>query len=107
MSHNLLLWKWSEAFDTPAKRKKAKLKFGDITASFVEHGNHPAIGLADIDGFQIEIEAVFGTDELARPFVLELCEQCAVINYSSSVRFALVPKVAGIGKRLGLNSSEF
>ena len=107
MSHNLLLWKSSEAFDTPAKRKKAKLKFGDITASFAGHGHHPAIGLADIDGFRKEIEAAFGTDELARPFVLEVYEQCAVINYSSSVRFALVPKVTGIGKRFDLNSSEF
>lgn len=107
MSHNLLLWSWSEEFDTPAKRKKSKLKFGDITASFAEHGHHPAIGQADIDGFRREIEAVFGTDELDRPFVLELYEQCAVINYPSSVRFELVPKVARLGRKFRLNASEF
>ncbi|WP_143226001.1 MULTISPECIES: hypothetical protein [unclassified Acidovorax] len=107
MNHNLLLWRWSEAFDTPAKRKQAKLKFGDITESFATHGHHPAIGHADINDFKNEIEAVFGSDEVARPFVLELYEQCAVISYSSSVRFDLVPKVAGIGKKFGLNASEF
>src|ERR1051326_1803059 len=103
MSRNLLLWKWSGEFDTPAKRKKAGLKFTDVTAGFVATGHHPAIGEADIGGFRAALEAVFGTDELARPFVLEQHPQCAVINYGESVRFDLVPKVADIGKRFGLN----
>jgi hypothetical protein len=107
MSHNLLLWNWSEGFDTPAKRKKAKLKFCDVTAGFAANGHHPAIGQANIEGFKKEIEAVFGSDEVARPFVLELYEQCAVINSPSSVRFDLVPKVASIGRKFGLNASEF
>ena len=107
MSRNLLLWKWSKEFDSPAKRKKVGLKFGDITAAFAASGNHPAIGDADIGGFRAALETVFGTDELARPFVLEQHPRCAVLNYSESVRFEFVPKVAGIGRKFNLNAAEF
>jgi len=107
MSRNLLLWKWSQDFDSPAKRKKAGVKFADITAEFAAHGHHPAIGDADISGFRAALEAAFGTDELARPFVLEQHPKCAVVNYGESVRFELVPKVADIGRRFGLNAAEF
>jgi hypothetical protein len=107
MSRKLLLWKWSSAFDTPAKRKRAGLKFAHITGAFATSGHHPAIGDADISGFRTALEAVFGTGEVARPFVLELNPKCAVINYEESVRFDLVPKIADIGRRYGLNASEF
>jgi hypothetical protein len=107
MSRNLLLWKWSPEFDTAAKRKKVGLKFSDITAEFIATGLHPAIGDADIAGFRAALEVAFGTDELARPFVLEQYPRCAVVNYSESVRFDLVPKVANIGRRFGLNAAEF
>jgi hypothetical protein len=107
MSRNLLLWKWSSEFDSSAKRKKASVKFGDITSQFAASGHHPSIGDADIPGFGAALEAVFGADELARPFVLEQHPKCAVVNYSESVRFELVPKVAEIGRRFGLNAAEF
>ncbi len=107
MSRNLLLWKWSDDFDSPAKRKKAKVKFADITTQFAETEDYPAIGEANITGFRAVLEAEFGSDELARPFVLELHTKCAVINYSESVRFDLVPKVAGIGRKFDLNAAEF
>jgi hypothetical protein len=107
MSRNLLLWKWSPGFDSTAKRKKAKLKFGDITSAFAANGYHPAIGEADISGFRVAIESAFGADELSRPFVLELYPNCAVVNYSESIRFELVPKVAAIGSQFNLNASEF
>jgi len=107
MSRNLLLWKWSPEFDSQVKRKRAKLKFGDITAAFAASGHHPAIGDADITGFRAALEAVFGADEWARPFVLEQYPNCAVVNYSESVRFELVPKVADISRKFDLNASEF
>ena len=107
MSRNLLLWKWSSDFDSPAKRKKAKVKFGDITAQFASTGSHPAIGDAAVPAFRVALDARFGSDELARPFVLEQHPNCAVINYSESIRFDLVPKVAEIGKKFGLNAAEF
>ena len=107
MSHNLLLWKWSPDFDSPAKRKRHRLKFGDVTGAFVANGRHPAIGEANVAEFQTALEAEFGQDELARPFVLETHPRCVVVNYSSDARFQLVPRIAAIGKRFGLNASEF
>jgi hypothetical protein len=107
MSRNLLLWKWSPEYDSPAKRKKIGVKFGDITAEFAARGHHLAIGDADVAGFREALEAVCGADEWERPFVLEQHPKCAVVSYSESVRIDLVPKVADIGRRFGLNASEF
>ena len=107
MTFNLLLWKWSDEFDTPSKRKKHGLKFGQITAQFAKTGNHPAIGDGDIQAFRAALDHEFGSDEANRPFVFEDYGKCAVINYPNALRFELVPKVAGIGKRVGLNASEF
>ncbi|MBE1527365.1 hypothetical protein GGC65_001821 [Sphingopyxis sp. OAS728] len=107
MTFNLLFWKWSEEFDTPAKRKKSGIKFGSIAAQFVISGDHPAIGNGDIASFRAALDVEFGGDQDNRPFVVEDYGKCAVINYPNAVRFELVPKVAGIGKRFGLNSAEF
>ena len=107
MSRNLLLWKWSNDFDSPSKRRNAKLKFEDVTAGFSASGHHPAIGNADLSGFKAALEAIFGADELARQFVFEHHPNCAVVNYSESVRFELVPRVAAIGRQFGLNAAEF
>lgn len=107
MTCNLLLWKWSDDFDNPVKRKKVKLKFNDITGEFTKSGGHPAIGVADIRAFCSAIGSEFGQNEDNRPFVFEDYGHCAVINYPNSVRFEIVPKVAAIGKRFGLNASEF
>jgi hypothetical protein len=104
---NLLLWKWSEDYETPAKRKRQGIKFRQITSQFAESGDHPAIGNADIASFREAIDAELGRDEDNRPFVFEDYGKCAVINYPNVARFELVPKVAGIGKRFGLNASEF
>ncbi|WP_157082254.1 hypothetical protein [Sphingomonas pruni] len=107
MTFNLLLWKWSDDFDTPSKRRKHALKMGHVTAQFAKTGDHPAIGDADVHSFRLAIDAEFGQNEDDRPFAFEDYGKCAVINYPNAVRFDLVPRVAGIGKRFGLNASEF
>ncbi len=107
MTWNLLLWSWSDTFDTPSKRKRAKLKFSDITSQFAQFGDHPAIGDCDVVAFRQAVDAEFGADEDNRPFVFEDYGKCVVINYPNQVRFDLVPKIAGIGRRFGLNASEF
>jgi len=107
MSCNLLLWKWSSEFDTPKKRKKAGLKFADITAQFAATEDHPAIGEANIKGLQESINTTFGADELTRPFVIEKYPKCVVVNYSESARLEIVPKIAAIGRQFNLNAAEF
>ena len=107
MTFNMLLWKWSDEFDTPAKRKKHGLKFGHITSQFAQTGDHPAIGKADIAAFRQAVDSEFGSDEDQRPFVFEDYGKCAVVNYPNAVRFELAPRIYAIGRRFGLNSSEF
>ncbi len=107
MTWTLLLWKWSEDYDTPAKRKKKALRFGDITAEFSSKGDHPAIGAANIDGFCRALDEQFGFDETERPFVVEPYTKCVVVNYPDSIRLEIVPRVAKIGRQFGLNASEF
>jgi hypothetical protein len=107
MTGNLLLWCWSEEYATKAKRNKKRLKFADVTGEFVSTGGHAAIGNADIEAFRVAVDEMFGADEDRRPFVFEQYERCAVINYPNAVRFELVPKIAGLGRRFGLNASEF
>lgn len=107
MTGNLLLWRWSQDYDTPSKRKKKAVKFGDITSQFADSGDHPAIGEGDMIAFRDALDQEFGEGEENRPFVFYDHEKCAVINYPNAVRFELVPRVAGIGRRFGLNASEF
>jgi hypothetical protein len=107
MTWNPLLWKWSEDYDTPAKRKKKGLRFGDLTGDFSSKGDHPAIGAANIDGFCRALDDQFGSDETERPFVVERYAKCVVVNYPNSSRLTVVPQVAKIGRQFGLNASEF
>ena len=107
MTCNLLMWRWSDDYATPSKRKKRGVKFADITAEFARTGDHAAIGDADIAAFRAALDDLFGADEDRRPFVLEQYPRCAVINYTQAVRFDLVPKIANLGRRFGLNASEF
>lgn len=107
MPRKLLLWRWSQDYDTPSKRKKRALTFRDITSRFTRTGDHPAIGESDIAAFRKAMDQAFGADENTRHFVFHQHDKCAVVSYSDTVRIALVPKIASIGRRFGLNASEF
>jgi hypothetical protein len=105
MSWNVLFWKWSEEYAAPSKRKK--IKFRDITTQFAETGGHLAFGEADIHGFRAALDEQFCSDEAVCPFIFERYDNCAVINYTSTARFELVPKLALVGRRFALNAAEF
>ncbi|MDV2984130.1 UNVERIFIED_CONTAM: hypothetical protein Q9R58_07430 [Methylobacteriaceae bacterium AG10] len=81
--------------------------FDDITTEFAKTGNHPAIGEADIAAFRDAVESAFGVDEEERLFVFEQYDKCVVINYPNAVKISLVPKIADIARRFGMNASEF
>lgn len=107
MTFNLLLWKWSDDYNTPAKRKKLGNKVATVTSEFARVADHPAIGPADILELTQALNSEFGAEENLRPFVLECHPKCAVVNYPNAARFDLVPKVAAVGKRFGFNAAEF
>lgn len=105
MSHNLLVWKWAEELDTPSKRRKYKMS--DVADSFALNSTHPAIGVSELSIFLDKITDKFGTNELERPFVIELYENCLVFNYGSEVRFDIVPVIGQIASGCGFNATEF
>lgn len=107
MSWNMLIWKWSTDYDTPAKRKKMKIKMADVTSGFAETGEHEAIGEADLEPYISKVEDIYGSDEINRPFVLDRYANCIVFNYGSGERQEIVPVLGKLAMSLGLNGSEF
>lgn len=107
MGMNLLVWAWSSKFDTPAKRKKHKLKFAHITEAFAESGDHPSIGDMDISLYLDKVFEHFGPESPDLPFVVERYERCVVFSYSERVRFDIVSTLGRLAMSMGLNASEF
>ena len=107
MSMNMLIWKWSEDYDSPAKRKRHKLKFKDVTSAFAKNGDHPAIAEADMSGYLDKVFGQFGPESPDLPFIVERYEKCVVFNYGSAVRFEIVPALGKLAMSMGLNGSEF
>lgn len=103
----ILLWKWSEAFDTKLKRQKAKLKISDITDQFNLTGDHPAIGETNIDLFIKELADTFGRGFRNRQLKIKRHQNCVVLFYSEKNRIDLLPKIAAIGEKHQLNAAEF
>ncbi|MES9857649.1 MAG: hypothetical protein ABW166_13750 [Sedimenticola sp.] len=94
-------------FDTPAKRKRKKIKMVDVTARFAQNQTHEAIGEVDMNTYISKVEEIYGSDEENRPFVLELCQNCVAFNYGSGTRGDIVPVLGNLAMSLGLNGSEF
>jgi hypothetical protein len=103
----MLVWKWAPDYDSPAKRKKKKIKMSDVTSEFSKNGTHEAIGEADLEPYITKVEEKYGANELNRPFVIEYYNNCLVFNYRDSVRTEIVPVLGNLAMSLGLNGSEF
>lgn len=107
MSWNLLVWRWSEDFDTPAKRKRQKLKTADVTQCFAENGDHPAIGDADLSAYLAKVFEEFGPESTELPFMVERYDKCVVFNYGGGVRFEIVPILGKLAMSMGFKAAEF
>jgi hypothetical protein len=107
MSRNLLVWKWAEDYNTPAKRRKAKIKFATVTSAFAQDGHHASMGGFDLDEYLEKLASEFGPEGPDRPFLVERYPQCIVLDYSESVRFEIVPVLGKLAMSLGLNAAEF
>ncbi len=103
----MLVWKWASDYDSPAKRKKKKIKMSDVSSGFAKVGSHEAIGEADLEPYISKVEEIYGSDELNRPFVLERYENCVVFNYGNNDGPTIVPVLGNLAMSFGLNGSEF
>ena len=106
MSESLLVWKWSEDFDSPAKRKKAKIKFGDVTSAFLRTGDSSAFGDFDLDGFLDSVSKTFPEPEEERPFVAERYPRAICFSIPNQSAGELIPKLGGLAMKHGLNGAQ-
>jgi len=106
MSMSLLVWKWSPDYDTPAKRRRHKLKFPDVTNGFIEDGTHPAIGEADISPYIEKILEQFQPESSDIAVEIEECTNCVVLSYANIDRIEVVTILGRLAMSMGLNASE-
>jgi hypothetical protein len=106
MSESLLVWKWSEDFDTPAKRKKLKIKFGDVTSAFIEAGDSPAFGDFDMDGFLDSVSELYPEPEEDRPFVVERYPRAICFSIPNQAAGELIPKLGRLAMQYSLNGAQ-
>ena len=106
MSENLLVWKWSEEFDSPAKRKKLKIRFGDVTSAFIESGDSPAFGDFDMDGFLASVSELYPEPEDDRPFVIERYTRAICFSIPNQAAGELIPKLGELAMKHSLNGAQ-
>lgn len=107
MSEKLLVWKWSEAYDSPDKRVKKKMKIARIASDFARKGTHPAIGTGEFEKFLRNILQVFGPTPTDMPFKIERCNECLIFKFSNGNGENLVPAIRNISQDFGLNTAEY
>lgn len=106
MSVNLVIWSWSENFDTPAKRRKQKLKFDAVKEIWAESGDHPSMGAFDFAEFEAAVVARLGPQVVDGPYILERYPHSLCYNLPQSAAHTLIPVIGTIARRFGLNAAE-
>src|SRR5262249_37081949 len=106
-SVNFVVWSWSKEYDTPAKRRKQKIKFGDIGETWAETGGHPCMAEFDFGDFEADVVAKLGPEIVDGPYILERYPRSLCYNLSQSRAHELVPTIGNIARKFGLNAAEF
>ncbi|MFO0547079.1 MAG: hypothetical protein U0271_01760 [Polyangiaceae bacterium] len=106
MSVNLVVWKWSPAYDSAAKRRRLGVKYEDIMSAFAEAGAHPAMASHDFGAFERDVYARIGPNVVDGLYVLERSECARVFNLSLRQGDELVPRIGELARAHGLTSAE-
>ena len=106
MPENLLVWKWSEDYDTPAKRKKLKIKFSNVTSSFVEDADSPAFGDYDIDSFLDVIREHYPSWDDEHLFGVERYSRAICFSIPNSTAHDLIPGLGNLAMKHNLNGAQ-
>lgn len=106
MSVNLVVWSWNEGYETPAKRRKHKLKFDAIKEVWAESGDHPCMGAFDFKEFEAAVVANLGPHVIDGPYILERYPRSLCYNLPQSKAHTLIPVIGMIARRFGLNAAE-
>lgn len=106
MSVNLVVWSWNHDHDTPAKRRKLRIKFDDIMATWAEAGDHPCMGDFDFAAFEAAVAAKLGPAKVDGPYIVERYPRSLCYNLPESKAAKLVPVIGTIARKFGLNAAE-
>ena len=106
MSFNLVVWKWTEDYDTSTKRRKLKTKYGDVMSAFAESESHPAMCEHDFSSFVADVDSTVGPSVDGEPYILEPYPCAIVYNMGYSRVEALVPVIGNLARKHGLTSAE-
>src|SRR5262245_27087594 len=106
MGVNLVVWAWSEEFDTPAKRKKLKIKFSEIMDVWADKGDHPSMAEFDFGDFEAAIVEKIGPEKVDGPYVLDRYPRSLCYNMSFSQSRELIPLIGMTARKFGLTSAE-
>jgi hypothetical protein len=107
MSFNLVVWKWTPAYDSAAKRRKLGVKYAEITAAFAEDSKHPAMAKHDFRPFEKAVFDQIGPAVTDGPYLLERSTYARVFNMPFRQVEKLVPRLTLIARAHGLTSAEF
>jgi hypothetical protein len=106
MTANLVIWSWSDGFDTPAKRRKQKTKFENIMAVWAETGDHACMGEFDFAKFESAVVAKLGPETVEGPYILERYPHSLCYNLPLSKAHELIPVIGNIARKFGLTAAE-
>ena len=106
MGFNLVVWKWSAAYDSAAKRRKLGVRYGDITSAFAQSGTHPAMAEWDFRAFEHAVFAEIGPEVIDGPYLLERSPHARVFHLPFAQAAELVPKLGAIARAHALTSAE-
>jgi hypothetical protein len=106
MSYNLVVWKWSAAYDSAAKRRKLGLKVGDILAAFARDDAHPGMAPHDFTAFEEAVRAEIGPEKTDGPYILDRSACARTYNMPFSQEAALVPVIHRLARAHGLTTAE-
>jgi len=106
MSTNLLVWKWSEDYNTTGKRRKLKVKHTDVTSEFLKKEDSAAFGDFDHELFIQKVCEAYPMAPENRPFVIEKYERCLNFSIPNQSRFEVVPIIGNLAMQNGLNGTE-
>ena len=107
MSFNLVVWAWSEEYNTSERRRRLGVKYKDITTGFAEKGDHPAMRAFDFQDFEAAVVELVGPETVDGPYILEPYPKARCYNMPYSQALRLVPLIGTLARRFGLTSAEF
>ena len=106
MTVNLVIWRWTEAYDNSSKRRRLNTKFDDVYDGLIA-GDEPHPGQAEFDqgAFIEDLTSVIGPQAPEGDWLAECYERSVVINMVNVAAVDLITRARPVARRNGLNTA--